>query len=433
MQSEPVNVIVRHRDTGMTAAVAGAFSAIEAHDSLCRKSCVFAWRGFPVLRLRHIVEIAPLRYAGQHFASYPLCNCAESAIHTWMADMRYEKSIPLLDLSRFDTGESAQQEAFLAELRDAARHVGFFYLAGHGVEPALLGRLMTAAKHFFALPQNDKLAVEMVNSPHFRGYTRIAWERTRGLQDWREQIDIGAEQPVVARSPDAPAWSRLQGPNQWPAALPELRPAVLSWQAAATRVLGRLLRAFALSLGQSDAVFEPLYRDAPHVLVKLIRYPGREVTASDQGVGAHKDAGLLSLLLQDGQGGLQVETAQGWVDVAPRAGTLVVNIGEILELASDGYLRATLHRVITPPAGRERISAAFFLGARLDATVPLLALPPQLAAQARGPERDPNNPLFRSVGQNYLKGRLRSHPDVAQRHYADLVEPGSSATPPSGY
>jgi isopenicillin N synthase-like dioxygenase len=231
----------------------------------------------------------------------------------------------------------------------------------------------------------------------------------------------------------APAWTRLQGPNQWPAALPELRPAVLDWQAAATRVLTRLLRAFAASLGQSEDVFEPLYRDDPHVLVKLIRYPGRDLTGSDQGVGAHKDSGLLSLLLQDEQAGLQVQTARGWLDVAPREATLVVNIGEILELASDGYLRATLHRVITPPAGRQRISAAFFLGARLDATVPRLRLPAELAAQARGPERDPTNPLFRNVGQNYLKGRLRSHPDVAQRYYADLLEPGASAVPSSGY
>jgi isopenicillin N synthase-like dioxygenase len=342
---------------------------------------------------------------------------------------RVPDSIPLLDLSRFD----AKGAVFLSELRDAARQVGFFYITGHGIEPALLDRLMNSARHFFALPDPDKLAVEMVNSPHFRGYTRVAWERTRGSQDWREQIDIGAELPVLARSLNAPAWTRLQGPNQWPEALPELRPAVLNWQVAATRVLTRLLRAFALSLGQSEEVFEPLYRNDPHVLVKLIRYPGRDSTSSDQGVGAHKDSGLLSLLLQDDQGGLQVETAQGWVEVAPRPGTLVVNIGEILELASDGYLRATLHRVVTPPAGRERISAAFFLGARLDATVPLLSLPPGLAAQARGPERDPNNPLFRSVGKNYLKGRLRSHPDVARRYYADLVEPGESAMPSSGY
>jgi isopenicillin N synthase-like dioxygenase len=340
-------------------------------------------------------------------------------------DPRNDYAIPLLDLGRFDAAEGHERAAFLAELRDAARGTGFFYITGHGIEPALLDALMKCARRFFALPEADKLAVEMVNSPHFRGYTRVAWERTRGRQDWREQIDIGAEQPVAAGWPDAPAWTRLQGPNQWPAALPELRPAVLQWQGAASRVLTRLLRAFAVSLGQSEEAFEPLHRNNPHVLVKLIRYPGRDVTASDQGVGAHKDSGLLSLVLQDSQGGLQVETAQGWVDVEPRAGTLIVNIGEILELASDGYLRATLHRVVTPPAGRERISAAFFLGARLDATVRLLALPRELAAQARGPERDPNNPLFRNVGENYLKGRLRSHPDVAQRYYADLVESGA--------
>jgi isopenicillin N synthase-like dioxygenase len=349
-----------------------------------------------------------------------------------MNAIRDENSIPLLDLQGF-AAAGAERAAFLAQLRDAAREVGFFYITGHGIEPALLDGLMNSARRFFALPEPDKLAVEMVNSPHFRGYTRLAWERTRGRQDWREQIDIGAEQPVVARTAGAPAWTRLQGPNQWPAALPELRPAVMRWQEAATRILTRLLRAFALSLGQSEDAFEPLHRNDPHVLVKLIHYPGREVTASDQGVGAHKDSGLLSLLLQDEQRGLQVQTEQDWVDVAPRAGALVVNIGEILELASDGYLRATLHRVLTPPAGRERFSAAFFLGARLDATVPLLSLPPELAAQARGPERDPNNPLFRDVGQNYLKGRLRSHPDVAKRYYADLVEPGASSLPSSGY
>jgi isopenicillin N synthase-like dioxygenase len=80
-----------------------------------------------------------------------------------------------------------------------------------------------------------------------------------------------------------------------------------------------------------------------------------------------------------------------------------------------------MHRVVTPPPGIERISAAFFLGARLDAVVPLLQLPPALASEARGPERDPGNPLFREVGVNYMKGRLRSHPDVAERHHADLL------------
>src|SRR5580698_299806 len=300
-----------------------------------------------------------------------------------------DSSIPLLDLGRLDAGE-ARRSAFLAELRAASRDVGFFYLTGHGVDPDLLRDLLGLSRRFFALPVADKLAVEMVNSPHFRGYNRVAWELTRGAPDWREQIDIGAERPALPREPGEPAWTRLQGPNQWPAALPELRPLVLRWQKAAMEVLARLMRAFALALGQAEDTLEPLYGDEPHHLVKLIRYPGRDTPESEQGVGAHKDAGLLTLLLQDSQEGLQVETADGWIGVAPRAGV-------------------------------ERISVAFFLCARVDATVPLLHLPTELPVQARGPESDPNNPMFRSVGQNYLKGRLRSHPDVARRHHADLL------------
>ena len=332
-----------------------------------------------------------------------------------------ENAIPLLDLGRLGAGAS-ERAGFLAELRAAARDVGFFYLAGHGVAPELVRELLTVSRRFFELPTAQKLAIEMVNSPHFRGYNRVAWEITRGAADWREQIDIGAERAALPRGPQTPAWMRLQGPNQWPSALPELRPIVQRWQSAAIRVLEQLLQAFSLALGQAADALEPLYGAEPHYLVKLIRYPGRDSTQSDQGVGAHKDSELLTLLLQDTQGGLQVETGAGWIDVTPRPGTFVVNIGELLELASDGYLRATLHRVVAPPAGTDRVSVAFFLGARLDATVPLLQLPAELAAQARGPESDPNNPLFRSVGQNYLKGRLRSHPDVAQRHHADLID-----------
>lgn len=329
-------------------------------------------------------------------------------------------SIPQLDLTRFDSGE-VPRAAFLQELRVAARDVGFFYLTGHGIAPDLLREVLDVARRFFALPEAEKLAIEMVNSPHFRGYNRVARELTRGRPDWREQLDFGAERPALPRNTAMPAWGRLQGPNQWPEALPELRAIVSTWQSAALEVLHRLLSAFCLALGQAADALDSLYRDEPHYLVKLIRYPGRDTTHSDQGVGAHKDSELLTLLLQDSHGGLQVQVPGGWIEVTPRPGALVVNIGELLELASNGYLRATLHRVVTPSAGVARISAAFFLGARLDATVPLLELPAPLAAQAHGPDSDPDNPLFRSVGQNYLKGRLRSHPDVARHHHADLL------------
>ena len=100
-------------------------------------------------------------------------------------------------------------------------------------------------------------------------------------------------------------------------------------------------------------------------------------------------------------------------------------------MASNGDLRANIHRVVSPPQGSDRLSVALFLGARHDATVPLLSLPPHLSSQARGVTQDPDNPLFREVGRNYLKSRLRSHPDVARRHYADLIDPAPAASEPA--
>jgi len=337
-----------------------------------------------------------------------------------MSHLGKSARLPILDISRLDRGQEERRE-FLSQLRTATREVGFFYLIGHGVSIDLANDGLALSRQFFALPDADKLAIEMVNSPQFRGYTRVGWERTRGKPDWREQLDVGAERPVIPEGPGTPAWARLQGPNQWPATLPALRPALLRWQSELTAVLVRVLRAFAVALEQPEDVFDPIYRDAPHQLLKIIRYPGRDSVDDDQGVGPHKDSGILSAIYQDSRGGLQVETEQGWIDADPLPGSFVVNIGEALELASDGYLRATVHRVVAPPAGSDRYSIAFFLGARLDATIPILRLPPALASEARGPERDPNNPLFHQTGQNYLKGRLRSHPDVAKRHHADLL------------
>lgn len=332
-------------------------------------------------------------------------------------------TLPLLDLALLD-GSPAQRGQFLDDLRHAARHIGFFYLTGHGIDAGLLTQVQQQARRFFALPEADKLAVGMINSPHFRGYNRAASEITRGQPDLREQFDLGAEREPLQQGPDSPAWSRLQGPNQWPAALPEFKPLLLAWQQAMTQMSLRLLRAFAQALSLPENAFDPLYGAKPNEHIKLIRYPGRHAQQSRQGVGAHKDSGFLSFLLQDQQAGLQVEVEEGrWIDASPRPDTLVVNIGELLELATNGYLRATVHRVESPPLGSERLSLAFFLGAQLDAVVPVYQLPPELLRDAHGPTSDPRNPLLRDVGWNYLKGRLRSHPDVAQRFYADATIP----------
>ena len=330
-------------------------------------------------------------------------------------------TLPVLSLAHYH--QTSERAEFLLQLRHAARDVGFFYLTDHGIDDALQRALQSESRRFFALSDEQKQQVAMIHSPHFRGYNRSAAELTRGQPDWREQFDVGAERQAITLREHDPRWLQLQGPNLWPEALPTLRPVLLQWQHAMTDMAMTLLRAFAEALHLPREAFDTLYGEKPNEHIKLIRYPGQQDTQnSTQGVGAHKDSGFLSFLLQDEQKGLQVEVSDGqWIDAAPLPGSFVVNIGELLELATNGYLRATVHRVITPPANSQRLSIAFFLGAQLDAVVPVYSLPEALAREANGPQSDPQNPLLRDVGWNYLKGRLRSHPDVAERYYRDVL------------
>ena len=99
-------------------------------------------------------------------------------------------TLPIVDLSRFHE-DRAPDLAFLAELRHAAHDIGFFYLAG--VSASRTDLTLEVASRFFALPEADKLAINMVNSPQFRGYTQPGRELTRGIPDWREQLDVGVE------------------------------------------------------------------------------------------------------------------------------------------------------------------------------------------------------------------------------------------------
>ncbi|WP_353111788.1 2-oxoglutarate and iron-dependent oxygenase domain-containing protein [Microbacterium sp.] len=328
-----------------------------------------------------------------------------------------ELTLPVLDLSRLDAGPE-EAAGFREDLRAATHDVGFFYLTGTGIAEGLETRLHHAAREFFALPEEEKLAIENVNSPHFRGYTRIGGERTQGRVDWREQIDIGPERQPVA---DGPAYNRLIGPNLWPSAQPELREVVSEWHETLSEVSRKLLRAWALALGAEESYFDRHFGE-PSTLIKIVRYPGTHEPEPQQGVGAHKDSGVLTLLwVEPGKGGLQVERDGQWVDAPPVPGAFVVNIGELLEYATGGYLKATNHRVVSPQAPDERISIPFFFNPALDARLPLIELPADLAAQARGVTADPANPIHALYGENALKSRLRAHPDVAAIHHADLV------------
>src|ERR1019366_1604394 len=128
------------------------------------------------------------------------------------------------------------------------------------------------------------------------------------------------------------------------------------------------------------------------------------------------------LLVEPEKGGLQVEHDGEWIDAPSIPGAFVVNIGEMLELATDGYLKATLHRVVSPKVGFDRISIPFFFNPALDATMPHLELETSLRSETRGLSVDPDNsPILETYGENVLRYRLRAHPNVAAIHHGALL------------
>ncbi|WP_114905403.1 isopenicillin N synthase family dioxygenase [Ornithinimicrobium murale] len=328
--------------------------------------------------------------------------------------------LPVLDLSLADDPATAAQ--FREQLREATHDYGFFYLVGHGIAPALTSEIITVSREFFALPEADKLEIENVLSPHYRGYTRVGGERTQGKVDWREQIDIGPEREAVPPGPGVADYWVLQGPNLWPAALPRVREVVETWNETLAEVSTRLLAEWAESLGQPRDVFDDTFRGTPATLTKIVRYPGRVEGGTEQGVGWHNDSGVLTLLLvEPDKAGLQVERHGEPLDAPPIEGALIVNIGEMLEWATDGYLRATNHRVLAPEPGTDRISVPYFHNPALDAVFPKLSLPSDLAAQAPGVTLDESNPIVGVYGANALKSRVRAHPDVTEAHNPHLM------------
>src|SRR4051794_32101814 len=95
------------------------------------------------------------------------------------------ESIPVLDLSTARTADGSFNPEFIDQLRDATHRIGFFQLVGYGAGEAMVEDLFSVTKRFFDLPLEDRLALDNRKSPHFRGYTRLGTEITKGRPDSR--------------------------------------------------------------------------------------------------------------------------------------------------------------------------------------------------------------------------------------------------------
>mgnify|MGYP001818756261 FL=1 len=257
-----------------------------------------------------------------------------------------QSAIPLIDVSPAMDGTDIKRVA--KQIRTAAVDHGFFYIAGHGIDQKLMDAAFAVSKDFFALPEADKATIAVDNNQRgwmASGMSHLEGAKTHDLKEvffWGTQTDAD-DADVLAGKP-------LVAVNQWPSqAFPRLRAELEPYYLAVCEVGRRVMAAIAVSLDQPVNFFDASY-EKPLARGQLVYYPPS--TAQDEaeerfGVAPHTDFGVLTLLLQDKSGGLQVQSKSGgWIEAPPIAGTLVCNIGDLLARWSNDRFASTVHRVI---------------------------------------------------------------------------------------
>lgn len=270
-----------------------------------------------------------------------------------------DTAIPVIDIGALQSGTPQAYARVAQEIRKAATEVGFFYVANHGVAQELIDRAFAAGRRFFDQPLEAKQGVA-VNSRH-RGFVPVGGANVAraAAPDLKETFSWGLELPE--NDPDVLAGNGLLGPNRWPEFLPELREALYAYFEASFACGDRLLRAIAVSIGIEADFFFARYRK-PYARGQIVHYPPQppSLGPDQRGIGEHTDFGCITLLSQDSNGGLQIRARDGeWVKARPIEGTLVINIGDLLERWSNDRLTSTLHRVVNS-SGRDRYSLTVF-------------------------------------------------------------------------
>ena len=285
------------------------------------------------------------------------------------------KALPVIDIGALVLGSGDRADA-AARIGAACRDAGFFYVVNHGVPSELQAKLAAESRAFFALPESEKAEIAMARGGRaWRGWFPLGGELTSGRPDRKEGLYFGSE--LAPSDPRVAAGLPLHGPNLFPRRPAGLRDAVLEYLAALTALGHRLCEGISLSLGLPASFFAERYTGDPLTLFRVFRYPP-DAGPLDWGVGEHTDYGLLTILLQDDAGGLEVRTSRGWTAAPPIPHSFVCNIGDMLDRMTGGRYRSTPHRVRNP-APRDRYSFPFFFDPGWEARIQPLVSAAEIA------------------------------------------------------
>ena len=302
-------------------------------------------------------------------------------------------AVPTLDAG------SCEGDRFAHDLAAAYEEYGFVIIQNHGIEKHVIDQCVDSFRRFFALPEADKRRYHLPGGGGARGYTPFGIETAKGAKhhDLKEFWHVGRELPA------GHPYARDMAPNIWAEGIPGFRESTLSLFQSFDALGRRLLAPIGRVLGLGSNYFEDKVNLGNSIL-RVIHYPPMppEPTPSVR-AGAHEDINVITLLLGAEEPGLEVLSRKGeWLPINPQPGSLVCNVGDMLQRLTNCRLRSTTHRVVNPPRERSsnaRFSLPFFLHFNPDFLIKTL---PQ-CVDAQHPDRFPV-PI---TAQDFLQERLR--------------------------
>ncbi|CAL1410480.1 unnamed protein product [Linum trigynum] len=310
--------------------------------------------------------------------------------------------IPVIDLQKLSSpprhGDDGDLTPELDRLHAASRDWGFFQLINHGVSESLTDRVKAEVEGFFNLPMEEK---------------RKYWQKPGEMEGFGQAFVVSEEQKLdwgdLFYTTALP--KHLRKPHLFPQLPLPLRETLEEYSAAlkalAMTILGLMAEALRIDQGDMKVLFEEGWQK-----FRMNYYPPCPQPELVMGVNSHSDAVGLTILLQvtNDTHGLQVKKDGHWVSVVPLTNAFIVNIGDILEIVSNGIYKSAEHRA-TVNSDKERISFATFLSPKLDGD---LGPAPSLLINTQA------QPEYRRIGvADYFKGYFGRQ--LAGKSYVDVM------------
>ena len=276
--------------------------------------------------------------------------------------------MPLIDFGAFLNGNPSTRATVAKQVSDAFKSSGFLYLYNHGIPSEEVQLAFSQSAKFFARPQEQKDELRWMTPESNRGYV------TQGREKVTQSLDPAEIERLRTNNPDLKETIEIgregvEGlPNQWPDRFNDrdgtsFTDSMKSFFLTCKDLHINVMRAIAMGMNLDSSFFDT-YTSGGDNNLRLLHYPPVKKSVFIDNphqvrAGEHSDYGSITLLFQDGVGGLEVQSPKGtWVRATPIKDTIVVNAGDLLQRWSNDMIRSTRHRVIQPPPKEEDMKDA---------------------------------------------------------------------------